>query len=322
MAENPEGAAKSRKVLAVLGPTGSGKSSFAIEIARAVPSEIISSDSMAVYRGIDIGTDKVPESKRGGVPHHLFDVAEPGSYFSAGLFCRMASEAMESIWSRARLPIVVGGTGLYARALLDGLSRAPSRDEALRDRLKRRISARGLPSLYRLLGRLDPRRAKEISARDELRIIRALEIRIITGMPFSEVMERGIDAGRGAMETLKLCLTLPRPQLYRNIEERVDLMIAGGLAEEARSLWESGRLKGPASKAIGYRELMPFFVGARSFDASVEEIKKNSRNLAKRQLTWFRKENGLEWVRMDDEHEKRCALEKVKKWYEGESDDR
>lgn len=322
MAEKPEDSVNDRKILAVLGPTGCGKSALAIEIARAVPAEIISSDSMAVYKGVDIGTDKVPEERRFGIPHHLYDVAETGTFFSAGLFCRIATETIEGIWSRKRLPILVGGTGLYARSLLEGLAPAPSRDNSLRERLKTRISRKGLPSLYRILERLDKQRAGEITHNDEVRIIRALEVRMLTGRPFSEVVREGMRENRKLAGTFKLCLTLPRPLLYKRIEERVEKMIAGGIVEEARSLWASGKLEGPVAKAIGYKELVPYFKGERALEESVAEIKKNSRNLAKRQLTWFRKENGLEWIRMEDEHERRGVLEKVKKWYEGESDDR
>jgi len=309
------------KLLAVMGPTGSGKSAFALEIARSIPSEIISCDSMAVYKGVDIGTDKVPPERREGVPHHLYDVAEAGGFFSAGMFRRMAEEAILKIRAAGRLPIIVGGTGLYARALLEGFSSAPSRDEALRERLKKRIASKGLSSLYGLLGRLDRQRASEIMPNDELRIVRALEVRILTGKSFSEVMKEGRVAGSPTSDTLKLCLSLPRPLLYARIDRRVDQMVSDGIAEEARRLWISGTLRGPVAKAIGYKELVPFFEGNRGLEESVDEIKKNSRNLAKRQLTWFRKENGLEWVRMDDEREKLAILAKVQKWYEGESHD-
>ncbi|HNQ79210.1 MAG TPA: tRNA (adenosine(37)-N6)-dimethylallyltransferase MiaA [Acidobacteriota bacterium] len=320
MAENPDLKALSGKILAVLGPTGCGKSAFSIELALSIPSEIISSDSMAVYRGVEIGTDKVPAASRRGIPHHLYDVAEPGTFFSAGLFRAMATDVIEGIRSRNRLPILVGGTGLYARSLLEGIASAPSRDEALRARLKERSMRKGLPSLYRILRRLDGRRALDVSPNDEIRIVRSLEIRILTGKPFSLVMEEGRNPA--AQDAFKICLTLPRPLLYRRIEERVDRMVSLGLVEEARSLWMSDRLSGPIAKAIGYKELVPHFEGRASLADSIEEIKKNSRNLAKRQLTWFRKENGLEWVRMEDEHERLGIREKVTRWLKGERYDR
>ncbi len=320
MAERPDRGAGPGKILAILGPTGSGKSAFAIDIAGEIPSEIISSDSMAVYRGVEIGTDKVPPRSRHGILHHLYDVADAGTYFSAGLFCSMAMEAIAGIRSRNRLPIIVGGTGLYARALLDGIAMAPARDEHLRARLNKRVSDRGLSSLYRILERLDRNRALEISQKDEIRIVRSLEIRILTGKTFSRVMSEGKRAG--LPDTFKICLTLPRPLLYRRIEERVDRMVSSGLVEEARSLWTSGKFGGPISKAIGYKELVPFFEGREDLPCCLEEIKKNSRNLAKRQLTWFRKENGLEWVRMEDEHERLRIREKIHRWLKGERDDR
>jgi tRNA dimethylallyltransferase len=319
MAETASCNNKNGKILAVLGPTGCGKSSFAVELALSIGGEIVSSDSMAVYKGVDIGTDKMPIAGRKGIPHHLYDVAETGTYFSAGLFREKAIETIAGIRSRNKIPIVVGGTGLYARCLLEGLSPAPSRDEAVRDRLKKMIADRGLPFLYRMLQRFDKKRAGEVSQNDELRIIRALEVRIITGKPFSEIVSLGTVENGGFSDILKLCLTLPRPLLYERIERRVDQMIKAGIVDEARILWKSGRLAGPVSKAIGYKELIPFFEGSTTLDDSVAEIKKNSRNLAKRQLTWFRKENGLEWIRMEDERERKSALARVKKWFEGEN---
>lgn len=308
------------KIVAVLGPTGCGKSLFAVDLACRAGGEIISCDSMAVYKDVFIGTDKLEKSKQKGVPHYLYDVVEAGSYFSAGLFRQLALKATNEISLKGKIPILVGGTGLYAKALLDGLSSAPPRDENLRRRLKSRIDKKGLSRLHKLLKRLDPKRAAEISPNDELRIIRSLEVTLIAGKPFSKVISKEIQ-GPNSFDALKLCLTLPRPLLYKNIEERVDKMVKDGLVEEARSLWNSGKLSGPIAKAIGYKELVPCFDGKRELGAAIEEIKKNSRNLAKRQLTWFRKEIGIEWIRMDCEVERKSALDSVNKWFKGEKND-
>ncbi len=223
-------------VLAIVGPTGVGKSSFAVEAALEFNGEIISCDSMAVYRGIDIGTDKPSIEERRGVRHHLIDVAEAGQYFSAGAFRAMALEAIGEISGRKALPVIVGGTGLYARALLEGIAPAPPRNEAVRERLDAMAAKGGPERLHRLLKRLDPARAEKVPPRDKLRLVRALEVRLLSGRTMSGMIAESPFGSDGLRNVLGLCLTAPRQVLYNRIERRAEAMIHRGLVEETREL--------------------------------------------------------------------------------------
>lgn len=308
----------SKKILAVLGPTGSGKSRFAIEIAKKICGEIISCDSMAVYKGVDIATDKIPLTEREEIPHHLYDVAEAGTFFSAGLFRKMALEAIENILEREKIPIIVGGTGLYARALLSGMAEAPSRDDKLREKLKSIADKKGTPHLHAILAKLDKERALSITINDKVRIIRAIELRILTGKKFSEIASLNKYLPED-YQVKKICLYYPREILYKRIENRVDQMVQRGLFEEIKALYDSKKLSGPLSKAIGIKEIIPCLEGKKEFEDAVAEIKQHTRNLAKRQLTWFKKEIELKWIVMDDEDERARILDEIERWSRGES---
>ncbi len=312
---NPRDPSSAGPVLSIVGPTAAGKSGFAMAAALRFAGEIVSCDSMAVYRGLDIGTDKPSLEDRSRVPHHLVDVAAPGSYFSAGAFRRSALEAMEGIRQRGRLCILVGGTGLYYRALTQGLIAVPGRQEALRERLSARIARTGPERVHRILERFDPSTAARIGTRDSLRIVRALEVLITTGKPQSQwILENPF--GNRVMPGLRLGLTAPRKFLYDKIESRVDQMMRRGLLEEVRELHASGVLVGPVRKAIGYMELAGFLEGLFSLDEAVSQIKLHSRRLAKRQLAWFRKETDIKWFEIDKEAWKDDAMEFIKRWDE------
>jgi len=299
-------------VVAILGPTGTGKSSFAVRLALTLGGEVLSCDSMAVYRGLDIGTAKLTPAERRGVPHHLIDVAEPGTTFSAGAFRTQALRALDGVRSRGRLPILVGGTGLYARALLAGLAQAPPRREDLRQNLARR----GPERLCALLQKLDPARAAQIPPRDTLRIVRALEVRIESGRPMSSLLAEQPFGRSGLRNVLRIGLTGPRPVLYNRIEARVDAMMARGFLEEVRGLLGAGALRGPVLKAIGYGELAAHLAGDLSIEEAVARIKRRSRNLAKRQFTWFRRESGTHWYSIDREAWESHAVERIQRWWE------
>lgn len=302
-------------LLAIVGPTATGKTGFAVEAAIRHGGEIVSCDSMAVYRGFDIGTDKPSAGDRRGVPHHLFDVAEPGTYYSAGAFCADALRTLRDIWSRGRLAILVGGTGLYYRALTHGLVRAPGRQAGLRERLARRVRERGPERLHRILTRLDPDRAREVGPRDVLRIVRALEVRLTTGRTFSGWI-RQEPPPTGMVPGLTVGLTAPKPFLYDKIERRVDEMMAAGLLEEVRRLKAAGHLAGPASKAIGYGELTAHLEGSMGLEEAVRRIKQRSRNLAKRQQAWFKREDAIQWFEIQEEEWRDDALELIQLWRE------
>ena len=303
------------RLLSIVGPTAAGKSRFAVEVALRFGGEIVSCDSMAVYRGLDIGTDKPSPAERRGVPHHLLDVAEPGTVFSAGAFRALALQALSEIHGRARLAILTGGTGLYYRALTRGLVEAPGRQEAIRRRLLERAERRGPESLHRLLRRLDPGYAATIGPRDLLRTVRALEVRLASGRPLSAYI-RESPFGSRAIPGLTVGLTAPKSFLYHRIDRRVEEMVAAGLLNEVRGLWESGRLRGPVRKAIGYGELAAFLEGSLSLEEAVRLIQRRSRNLARRQLAWFRREEGIQWFEIQKEAWTHDALECIERWLE------
>jgi tRNA dimethylallyltransferase len=301
-------------LLAVVGPTASGKTGFALEVARRSGAEIISCDSMAVFRGLDIGTDKPSAADRAAVPHHLIDVVEPGSYFSAGDFRASALEAIREISLRGRPCILVGGTGLYFRALTRGLLDLPPRQKALRERLDARISRRGPGALHRVLARLDPPAAARITPGDTMRTVRALEVRLVTGKPLSRWIEDSPFRPVGFSGMLQLGITAPREVLYARIEARVDAMLKGGLLAEVEHLWRGGKLSGPARKAIGYGELADYLEGRSPLGEALARIKLRSRHLAKHQLTWFKKEAGIRWYNSDKEAWENDAIEFIERW--------
>lgn len=301
-------------VVAVVGPTAVGKSSFAVDLALRFGGEVISCDSMQVYRGLDIGTDKITCADRRGVPHHLLDVAEPGTYFSAGAFRRAAADVLKELARRGRVAVLVGGTGLYYRALVCGLVDAPERDEALRERLFEKVRRRGPQRLHRVLTRLDPLYAPTITPSDTLRIVRALEVRILTGVSLGERI-RESPAGSGPLpRVLKVGLTAPRRLLYDSIESRVEAMVAAGWLDEVARLRALGVLRGPVAKAIGYGELRDVLDGALPLEEAVERIKVRSRNLAKRQWTWFRKDAGVSWYDVTQEAWHDQSIRFIEKW--------
>ena len=301
--------------LAVVGPTASGKSTFALEAAERFGGEILSCDSMAVYRGLDIGTDKPSALDQKRVRHHLVDVAEPGSTFSAGAFRRAALQCMGDMAERGKACVLVGGTGLYYRALTQGLVDVPSRNELLRARLKSRIATRGALALHRILRRLDPESASRIMPGDEVRLVRALEVRLLTGRPLSSWIGNSPFGSKSLAGVLRVGLTASRPFLYERIEARVDAMMAAGFLVEVEALHRSGALSGPARKAIGYGELADHIEGRCALAQAVDRIKLRSRHLAKRQMTWFRKETGVKWYYIDNrEAWKNDAMEFIERW--------
>jgi tRNA dimethylallyltransferase len=305
-----------KPALAIIGPTAVGKSAFALEVAERIGGEILSCDSMAVYRGLDIGTDKPSAADRRRVPHHLLDVAEPGAYFSAGAFRRAALGAIEQINSRGRTCVVTGGTGLYYRALTRGLVRVPGRQEKLRERLRRKADLSGPESLHRILRRVDPESAERIMPRDALRLIRALEVYFTTGRPLSAWFAEQGEFQRPPLLWVRVGLTAPRSWLYTRIEERVDSMMRAGLLDEVKRLRERGVLTGPVAKAIGYGELAASLEGLASIEEAVARIKLRSRHLAKRQLAWFKKEEGIQWHSVDKEAWQDDAMEFIQRQLE------
>ncbi len=280
------------QTLFLVGPTAVGKSAVALELARLIDCEIVSADSMQVYRGLDIGTAKPSAAERALVPHHLIDVCKVGDVFDAKQFVELASQAISEIHSRGKLALVVGGTGLYVRALRRGLFEGPSRNEKLRARLE----AMSAPALFDELKRLDPRTASHIDQHNPRRLVRALEVFHEMGRPISELQSQW-DEKHAPVSAPTIGLTRERADLVERIERRIDQQIAAGWVKEVRRLLPLGLEKNPsAMQAAGYRELAAHVHGEISLDNAVALIKTRTRQLAKRQLTWFRREPQLQWI--------------------------
>ena len=284
------------RLLVILGPTASGKSELAMRLARELNGEVLACDSTQVYRHFDIGTGKVPPAERRGIPHHLIDLVEPDDLFTAGEYAARATAVLADVTSRGNLPIMTAGTGLYLRALLEGLSDAPARSEELRERLRRKARAQGVLHLHKLLARVDPEAAHRIAPRDTQKIIRALEMRVLAGKAVGDIHRAGRKPLAGYAIT-KIGLDPPRADLYQRIHARVERMIASGWLEEVRRLIAQG--VPPESKPfqfIGYAELRRHIEGQMPLEAAIRSIQQATRNYAKRQLTWFRKEPRVRWL--------------------------
>ncbi|HUJ38905.1 MAG TPA: tRNA (adenosine(37)-N6)-dimethylallyltransferase MiaA [Candidatus Acidoferrales bacterium] len=282
-------------LVVILGPTASGKSALAIEVARRWHGEVLCCDSTQIYRHFDIGTSKVRAPQQSAVPHHLVDLLEPDQVFTAGDYRRLALEVLQDLRSRQRLPVITAGTGLYLRALLEGLADAPARSEELRERLRRRARSRGSEYLHRLLARLDPPSASRIAPRDTSKIIRAIEVCLASGRPMSELLRLPRPRLEGFLP-LKIGLMPPRAALYSRIERRTRAMLAAGWLDEVRALLARGL--GPGLKPfhfIGYSELRSHLAGVVDLDTAIRAIQQATRRYAKRQITWFRREPAVEW---------------------------
>ncbi len=305
-------------LVAILGPTASGKSDLALAVAERFGGEILNYDSVQVYRGFDVGTAKVPLEQRRGIVHHGLDVIGPEEAFSAGDYARLGRPILRQIRERGHLPVAVGGTGFYLRALLDGLFRGPERDEALRRRLERRAALHGAGYLHRLLARLDADSAARIHPNDTPKVVRAIEVCLLRKKPMSALWEEGREALAG-FRILRLGLDPPREALYERIERRAARMFAGGpaakgIVEEARRLLANGVPRGARPfGSLGYAEAVRYLDGALSLEGAVELTARMTRRYAKRQRTWFRSEPGVEWFAGfgDDDNVRAQVLERL-----------
>lgn len=285
-------------LVVILGPTAAGKSSLAIELARQFAGEIVSCDSVAVYRHFEIGTAKPAREDRARVPHHLLDVAEPDEAFTAGEYSRRARAVIDEIAQRGKLPIVVGGTGLYLRALLEGLFPGPQRSEELRERLRERAATKGSPYLHRILGRLDDAAAAKIHANDAPKLIRAIEVCLASRSRMSELwQQRGRDTLTGFC-ILRIGLNPNRQQLYERINRRARQMFESGLVNETESLiGRYGQQKSvTALDSHGYKQASQLLRGELTREQAITATQQSHRNYAKRQMTWFRREPDVVWL--------------------------
>jgi tRNA dimethylallyltransferase len=281
--------------VAILGPTASGKSRLALFLAAKFRGEIVSCDALQIYRGMNIGTAKPTASERNAVRHHMLDLRDPGEDFSAGDYQRQARAELRSICERGSIAFVVGGTGFYLRALIEGLFEGPGRSEELRTRMRGIISRRGAGTLHRALTRVDPEAASRISPTDASRIVRAYEVYLLTGRPMSWWHRQPADPLHG-FRWLLLALHWPREVLYERIDRRVEEMIRSGFTVEVEGLMARFPRDCHAFKAIGYRQIADHLDGRCSLAQAVEDIQRESRRYAKRQMTWFRSMQNVRWL--------------------------
>jgi tRNA dimethylallyltransferase len=300
-------------LLAVLGPTATGKSSLAIAMAEHFGGEIINCDSTAVYRGFDIGTDKPVPADRKRVPHHLIDIVEPTAEYTAADYARQASAMAAAVHSRGRLPVVVGGTGFYFRALTRGLFPGPGKDAELRDRLSRIADRRGVAFLWRMVRRVDPSSAERILPQDRKRLIRALEVYFQTGRPLTAHFAETVSPLPPGTVVTAVALKLDALSLAERLARRVDAQLAAGLIDEVRGLLANG--VPPTARPFGglvYRQVMEYLGGVRDLAATRDLIVQENRRYARRQLIWFRKEPNLIWF--DGPGESPRVQSRVRDW--------
>ncbi len=303
-------------VLAVAGPTASGKTSLGVALAKAYGGEVISADSMQIYKGMDIASAKPTEEEKEGIPHHLIDFLDRGVTFSAADYVKFAKEKIDDVLSRGKLPIIVGGTGLYIDSLLNNVKFSEGgSDEHYRRELYEFAEKNGNEALHARLAEVDNEAAASIHPNNLVRVIRALEVYHVTGRTFSELKAES-RLEESPYNSLIIGLDYAdRQHLYNRINLRVDEMVKAGLIEEARALWQESGMK-TAANAIGYKELIPFFENKMSLDDCIDKIKQETRRYAKRQLTWFRKNERIQWIILGEIAKKTEISEKSKKYIE------
>ena len=308
-------------LVVVLGPTGSGKTALSLALAEKFAGEIVNCDSVAMVREFDIGTAKPTAEERKRAPHHFFDCVDPTEYISAGEYARQARPALEEIRQRQHLPIVVGGTGLYLRALLEGLFPGPQRSEELRERLRESAARRGAGHLHRILRRLDREAAGKIHANDAAKLIRAIEVCLVSRKngsrgKMSELWQQGRDALQG-FRVVRVGLDPDRGALYGRINQRARQMFEAGLIEETERLLRKYGAKVRPLASLGYKQAAQFLRGELTRDEAVQAAQQAHRNYAKRQMTWFRREPEVRWLRGfgDDAGIQREAVEHVEHFF-------
>jgi len=289
------------EVVVIVGPTAVGKTQVGIEVAERLGTEIVSADAMQVYRGFSIGTAAPTEEQRSRVVHHFVGTVDPRDHYSAARFARNARRVIDRLAGAGRVPVVVGGSGLYIRALIDGLFPGPSADSAVRDRLRREAEEHGVASLHTRLAAVDPAAADRIGTNDLRRIVRALEIFELSGRPITEMQQDHRGSGHDMPPARWFGLTMDRGALYRRIDERVDRMCDEGFVDEVRDLIERG-CSGDIDRigALGYREIKGYLAGEMSLAEAKELVARNTRRYAKRQMTWFRRNDRIRWFTVTD----------------------
>ena len=296
------------KGLVISGPTGVGKTDMSINLAKSLDSEIISADSSQIYRYMDIGTAKITNEEMQGIRHYLIDIADPGEDYSVGDFEIQVNSILKDKEKNQENILLVGGTGLYIKAITDGFSNLPSKDEKLRNELE----VKSLEELREMLEKLDEKAYREIDVCNKLRLVRAIEVCILTGGKFSELKTENVKNNNYSF--MKVFLTRNREEIYDRINRRVDIMISQGLESEARKIYERYKNLRYKIASIGYKEFFKYFDGENSLDETIEEIKKESRRYAKRQMTWFRKEKDYIIYNLSEQSENEVMKDIIGRW--------
>ena len=303
------------RLICICGPTASGKTALSVELAQRLHTEIISADSMQIYRGMDIGTAKPTEAERCGVPHHLLDICDPGEPFSVARYVELADAAAQDILRRGMIPVVAGGTGLYMDALIEcSTFTGDETDLSIREKYQRMAAEQGNIAVHECLRRVDPEGAARLHPNNLKRVIRALEVYEQTGMTldaFNRLHKR--PAPKYQAIKIGVC-PAERQVLYERIDKRVDQMLADGLLDETRRLLERGALAGTAAQAIGYKELLGFLQGEQPLEECVALLKQRSRNYAKRQLTWLKRDDNIHWIYYNRGEELPLVLQEATKY--------
>lgn len=296
------------KGLVISGPTGVGKTDMSIKLAKLLNSEIISADSSQIYRYMDIGTAKITSEEMQGIRHYLIDIADPGEDYSVGDFEIQVNSILKDKEKNQENILLVGGTGLYIKAITDGFSNLPSKDEKLRNELE----VKSLEELREMLRKLDEKAYGEIDICNKLRLVRAIEVCILTGGKFSELKTENVKNNNYSF--MKVFLTRNREEIYDRINRRVDIMISQGLEAEARKIYEKYKNLRYKIASIGYKEFFKYFDGENSLDETIEEIKRESRRYAKRQMTWFRKEKDYIIYNLSEQSENEVMKDIIGRW--------
>lgn len=296
------------KSLVISGPTGVGKTDMSIKLAKSLDSEIISADSSQIYRYMDIGTAKITNEEMQGIKHYMIDIIEPGEDYSVGDFEIQVNRILKEKEKKCENILLVGGTGLYIKAITDGFSNLPSKDEKLRNELE----GKGLEELREILKKLDEKAYREIDVYNKLRLVRAIEVCILTGEKFSELKTENVKNNNYSF--MKVFLTRNREEIYERINKRVDVMISQGLEDEARKIYDKYANLRYKISSIGYKEFFKYFDGKNFLDETIEEIKRESRRYAKRQMTWFRKEKDYIIYNLSEQNENDVMKDIIGRW--------
>ncbi|MEG6522423.1 tRNA (adenosine(37)-N6)-dimethylallyltransferase MiaA [Desulfotomaculum sp. 1211_IL3151] len=307
-----------KSLIAIVGPTAAGKTDVAIELAKIINGEIISADSMLVYRHMDIGTAKPTFEEMQGIPHHMIDLVEPDEEFSVAMYQSKAEQLIDDITRDGHLPILVGGTGLYVRSVIDHYDfTPPAKENRLREELKSEAARVGAEAMHRKLSEVDPESAERLHPNDLRRVIRALEVYYQTGKTISEYQYiRKEDPPKYNLKMFGL--TMDRQLLYKRIEQRVDLMLEKGLVDEVKNLLKQYETWGTALQGLGYKEIVRYLKGECSLEEAAETLKRNTRRFAKRQLTWFRADQRIHWLNMEHFENKKAIAKEIKRQMAGD----